>query len=178
MVGENPRPPVPSATSDPAVETAWKIHTAIVDWTGKVDTKASFVLSIEAAVIAGVVTLSANERPLSDLNTVAELWWYRGGIIVLALAVLSVVTVVVPRLRVRKMKKETPDNYVYFGHLRKWRATDLAVALQTRPLLPVLTHQIVVMSKVAWTKHRRVQLSMFLAAFGSICFTVAGYLHG
>ena len=50
---------------DQGVDTAWKIHAAIVDWTGKVDTKASFASALESAAI---VSLSASGRRLSGLS--------------------------------------------------------------------------------------------------------------
>lgn len=53
---------------DQGVDTAWKIHAAIVDWTGKVDTKASFALALESAAIAAIVSLTASGRKLSGLS--------------------------------------------------------------------------------------------------------------
>ena len=41
---------IESGTKD-ATDTAWRIHGALVDWTGKVDTKASFALTIESDVL-------------------------------------------------------------------------------------------------------------------------------
>lgn len=47
--------------------------------------------------------------------------------------------------------------------------------LEGTALLPVLSKQLVEMSKIAWTKHRLVQLSMSLASIGvmalGICAT-------
>lgn len=45
-----------------ALDTAWRIHGALVDWTGKVDSKASFTVGVESAALAGVITLSASSR--------------------------------------------------------------------------------------------------------------------
>lgn len=40
----------------------------------------------------------------------------------------------------------------------------------------MLTRQIVTMSKIAWQKHRRVQLSMVLAVVGATCVVVSYWL--
>ncbi|MFD6548016.1 hypothetical protein, partial [Bacillus cereus] len=73
-------------SADP-IETAWKIHAALVDWTGKVDTKASFALTIESALLGGVVALSGDGRVFHDLAG-ASVVWYVLGVFTLALSVL------------------------------------------------------------------------------------------
>jgi Pycsar effector protein len=167
------QPPQPDS-KQLAVETAWKIHAAIVDWTGKVDTKASFALALESAAIAGVVSLTATGRRLSGLSGFWMLGSFWGGSVCLLLAALLAATVVAPRLRTAAAKKEWPDNFIYFGHLRHWKAADLSRALVERDVLPVLSRQLVVMSQVAWRKHRRVQASLILAIIGAgLIFTVA-----
>lgn len=56
---------------DPAVaatEFAWRTHSAITDWTAKVDAKASIVLALESAIMGAVITFSGRDRPLSALQ--------------------------------------------------------------------------------------------------------------
>jgi hypothetical protein len=161
-----------------AVENAWKIHSAITDWTGKVDSKASFVLTIESALIAGVVTLSSNKRRLADLNTWWELAWYRVGIVTLVAAVCFVVLVVRPRLKSRDAARTWRENYIYFGHVHHWSPTKLAERLEMEDILPVLARQLVATSDVAWKKHRRLQNSVTLAVIGSLCVFIAAWLNG
>ena len=50
----------------------------------------------------------------------------------------------------------------------------LAQKLQREPILPVLSNQLVNMSKIAWRKHRFVQVSFLLAAAGGVLVFVAG----
>lgn len=157
-------------TPDP-IDTGWKIHAALVDWTGKVDTKASFALTIEAALLAGVVTLSGDERVFSNLSGWAVVW-YVLGIFLLIAAVLCAAWVVRPRLRKAEVKAESADNFIYFGHLRHLTPEDVQGRLENADLLPVLSKQLVEMSKIAWLKHRLVQLSMSLAPIGVLALGI------
>ncbi len=152
------------SNSDP-IDTAWKIHSALTDWTGKVDTKASFALTIESAVLAGTVTLSGKDRALANLHGWAVAW-YVLGLIILISGLLCAVWVVRPRLRSQHVASEAPENFIYFGHLRQLTQEDIEVKLRTEDVLPVLSKQLVEMSKITWTKHRLVQLSLTLAPAG------------
>lgn len=158
-------------SSDP-VDTAWKIHAALTDWTGKVDTKASFALTIESALLVGVVTLSSKERVFGNLGGWSVVW-YVSGIMLLILAVLSAVWVVRPRLRAPNLVPESQSNFIYFGHLRELDPDAVENHLHNTPVLPVLSKQLVEMSKIAWTKHRMVQVSMTLAPIGVLLLAVA-----
>ncbi|UFR02307.1 DUF5706 domain-containing protein [Streptomyces sp. Go40/10] len=163
-------------TSTPkSVDTAWRIHAAIGEWTARVDTKASFALTLESAALAGVVALSDKGRLFSDLHgwsTRALLW--AGSVLILAGALLAIL-VVVPRLRSRKtLEQEAGQSFIYFGHLQFWKPAELEAALEQQNVLSVLSHQLVNMSKIAWRKHRFVQLSFLLAAIGGGFVFVAG----
>jgi hypothetical protein len=151
-------------TTDP-IDTAWKIHDALVDWTGKVDTKASFSLTVESALLAGVVTLSGEGRVFHHLNRWAVVW-YVVGIALLIAGALCAAWVVRPRLRAANLKAEAQGNFIYFGHLRHLTPEAVQDRLEATPLLPVLSKQLVEMAKIAWIKHRMVQLSMSLAPAG------------
>lgn len=76
------------------------------------------------------------------------------------------VWVVIPRLRRKHIRREYPDNFIYFGHLKFWDAGQLPSAIKKKDLLPVLTHQMVEMSKITWKKHIAVKVSMILALVG------------
>ena len=156
-----------------AVEQAWRIHAALVDWTGKVDSKASFTLTIQSAVLAGIVTLTGTGHHLHGLRgaTVDGFFWV--GIAVLILGVLASASVVAPRVRRNKMGEEWRQNFIFFGHLKDWEPDDLTAALSQRDILPVLSRQLVVMSKIAWQKHEQVQISMWSGAFGTLLVFVA-----
>lgn len=160
--------------TDP-VDTAWKIHSALTDWTGKVDTKASFALTIESALLVGVITLSSKDRVFNFLSG-WEVFWYVLGIVLLVLGVLCAAWVVRPRLRSANLVPEAQSNFIYFGHLRELKPNQVQDHLENTPLLPVLSKQLVEMSKIAWTKHKLVQRSMTLAPIGVICLCIAAAL--
>ncbi|NWF30271.1 hypothetical protein HW130_29135 [Streptomyces sp. PKU-EA00015] len=97
-----------------------------------------------------------------------------GRVLILAGAVLAIL-VVVPRLRSRSaLEQEAGQSFIYFGHLQFWKPTDLEAALQQQDILPVLSNQLINMSKIAWRKHRFVQLSFLLAAVGGGFVFLAG----
>lgn len=150
-----------------AVENAWKIHASLADWTGKVDAKASFALAIESAVIATIVTLSGDKRRLSHLTGAWQNGFYWTGLVLLLAAVIVIITVVVPQLRRGKLANEWSENFIYFGHLRYWNSDELAVALERKDILPLLSRQLVNMSNVAWRKHRLLQVSLLLSVLGT-----------
>jgi len=158
-----------------ATEDAWKVHAALVDWTGKVDAKASFALTLEAALLGAVVTFSADGRPLGGLKDARTLLAYRSGVILLGLAAVCAVVAVVPRIRFWATLSEWQTNVVYFGHLRHW--TDpaaLATAYKQLDMLSMLSQQQIAMSKIAWSKHKWVQISLAFAVVGSALVVAAG----
>lgn len=158
---------LPAADPNGAIEDAWRIHATVVDWTGKVDSKASFALALQTAVLGVIVTLTGEGRQLSGFDSYWETRLFWAGVGVLVTALLVVMTVVAPRLRSFRSRHEWRTNYVYFGHLRRWEPQDLERALTRRDHLPVVTRNVVLMSKIAWRKHRRLQLSLWLAVLGA-----------
>ncbi len=158
-----------------ALDTAWKIHAALADWTGKVDAKASFAFALESAALATLVALSAPGRILSELDGLAAVANWGGVLLLLAGAALSLLAVI-PRLRSGSARKEAASNYVYFGHLRHWQPNDLVISMQQGDTLRVLARQIVNMSVIAWRKHRLVQLSMLSGAVGVATLVIAALL--
>jgi hypothetical protein len=63
--GGSPLAEANTVGSSPAAETAWRIHGGLLDWTGKIDSKASFVLTVEAAALAGFAVLGHPWRELA-----------------------------------------------------------------------------------------------------------------
>lgn len=138
---------------------AWKTHTAITDWTARVDTKAAIVLSISAAVLGFLVTLSGNGRVLANLAG-WRLLVERAGLVAIVLGIMLAASVVLPKLRGRRARKQWKSNFIYFGHLRHWNASDLAKTLGSLSAgreLEVLAEQLVITSKISWYKHRSLQ---------------------
>jgi hypothetical protein len=158
-----------------ALDAAWKIHAAQVDWTGKVDTKAIFGFGIQSATLGLVVTLSSTGRIFADLHTRIGAAGYYLGIAALLLGAGFALFVVKPRLRGRDAKLEAKDHYIYFGHLQHWNANELAKRLSGgADLLAVVTTQCVTMAKISWNKHRLVQASMISGASGMLLLVLTG----
>ncbi|MFB7010269.1 MULTISPECIES: Pycsar system effector family protein [unclassified Streptomyces] len=150
--------------ADP-LETAWKIQAALADSTGKADTKASIALSLQSTVLAllGVLATSGHGMGSRSVTSQALLW--AGGCILLCGALLAAAAVT-PNLRLERKGPGPDDDYLFFGHLRHFEPEALEAALRSGSALSALSRQIIVMSEIAWTKHRRVQLSLLLAVMG------------
>jgi len=158
-------------------EFAWRTHSAITDWTAKVDAKASIVLALESAIVAALITFSGKDRPLSALRG-WPLGAYSLGILFMAIGIALAGLVVFPRLNRRDARVHWATGIIYFGHLRRWQPTELAdylFALSERTQLDILSRQLVTTSKIAWIKHARLQWSMLCAALGTLLVAVAGW---
>lgn len=156
------------------LDTAWKIHAAQVDWTGKVDSKASFAFTISSAALAITVALSADGRTFSRLSEPWEQLAFWSGVALVLAGALFALVVVVPRLRHRNVESEAPTNYIYFGHLRLWTAERLVQELTDGDALPVVARQSVIMATIAWRKHLWVQRSIVCTGSGIGLLVAAG----
>lgn len=160
-----------------SLDTAWRVHQAQVEWTSRVDAKAAFAFTIESAAIATAVALTAEGRLFADFSR----WWlaatYAVGLGLLLVAAGFAAFVVIPRLRRGKIDGEARHNFVYFGHARLWDPQTLEKALRENPVLPQLARQIVVMARIAWIKHIRVQWSFSLAVAGATCLVICGIVQ-
>jgi hypothetical protein len=148
-------------------EFAWRVHTAIDSWTGKVDTKASIALAIETAVLGFIISLSGDDGPLSSLHG-TDLWLYRIGIVLIGFGILTALGVVAPQLGRFRAQREWQENMIYFGHLRHWDSNELAKELmKDAPRQQQLARQLVQMSRIAWRKHVWLQWSLALFVVGT-----------
>lgn len=156
------------------VETAWKIHAALVDWIGKVDSKASFALTIESAMMAGVITFDPND--LESGYSLVPFWL---GVAALACALVACAWVVMPRIREKDIEKEWGVNTIFFGHLKFWKDHEsLQESLRTQDILPMLARQLEVMSGIAWMKHILLRRSLTGALVAGLLFAVSALLDG
>lgn len=171
------QPSPPSREDTASLDTAWRVHQAQGEWTGRVDAKAAFAFTIESAAIATTVALTAEGRLFADLSK----WWlattYAVGLGLLLVAAGFAALVVIPRLRRAEIDGEARHNFIYFGHARLWEPQDLEKALREDQILPQLARQIVVMARIAWVKHIRVQWSFSLAVAGATCLVVCGLVQ-
>ncbi len=151
-----------------AVENAWKLHQAQMEWTSRVDAKAAFALTLESAAITVAVGFGLSGRVFAeDTSGVQLLLFLTGSTLLLAGAALSAY-VVTPLLSPGRGRKLDDGDFVYFGHARRRSADELAKALEADELLPQLTRQIVRMAEIAWIKHVRVKWSLMLGGAGAI----------
>lgn len=151
-------------TADP-LETAWKLQAALADWTGKADTKASIALSIQSTVLALVGALATSGSGAKVQSIPGQVLLWTGGCILLCGALLAVVAIA-PNLGLERRGPGPEDDYLFFGHLRHFKPEVLEAALKSDSTLSALSRQIVVMSQIAWIKHRRVQFSFIFAVIG------------
>ncbi|MFF2137920.1 Pycsar system effector family protein [Streptomyces sp. NPDC058193] len=147
-----------------------------MDWTGKVDGKATFVLGLATAAVTAFVTLYADLLPPDGSAPDARLLcsWAAVGLLLSSAAVS--LCVVLPQLDHAVTRTRWRSGFVYFGYLRHWDPGDLAQALLTREPLPVLSQQIVDMSRICYRKYRLVQVSIVLASVGTVIATVGLFL--
>lgn len=165
-----------SSTNSDAEDRAWKIHTALVDWTGKVDSKATFCFALESAALVAIANLTSEGRLFDTRQTLAQQLLFTIGSALLVAGVFAAAFVVIPRMNRVQATRRWRENIVYFGHLRLWDASALEKALRENSILPSLSAQLVVMSKIAWRKHYIVQWSLILGLVGASCLGVCAYL--
>jgi hypothetical protein len=149
---------------------AWQVNEALHDWTAKVDTKASVILSLETAVLGIVLLFAGPGKPLGHLMGPA-VWVFRGGILFMVAAVAAAGAAIFPQLNRRDARKRWRENYVYFGHLRHWDPADLIATLEShgpRQTNHVLSVQMIALSKIIWRKHTLLQWSMCLVVLGNL----------
>jgi hypothetical protein len=158
-----------------AIEFAWRVHQEIIDWTGKVDTKAAIILPFESAVLGLVVSLSGKNEVFAHLAG-WRLWLYRGGSAALIGAILCSALVIMPQLTRRLIRREPSHDLIYFGSLRRLRGDQLLTRLRDAPAgeLAMLSNQLITASAICWRKHARLQSSIVLlltgaALLGVIC---------
>lgn len=155
MFGRRARP-APSASND----DLWRIHDAQMDWTGKVDAKAAFALTFQAALLAGAVSL------LDEMDTWQEYALMGLSAVLVATGAVFAALVVAPRLRSKSLHREAASNFIYFGHARSWTPERLTATIRHVDLADQLARQVIVMAEIAWIKHRRVVLSIWFGVGG------------
>ncbi|CAM5593929.1 hypothetical protein SGLAM104S_04477 [Streptomyces glaucescens] len=162
--------------ADP-LETAWKLQAGLADSTGKADAKASFALAIQSTALALLGILTGTGTTLGNVKHGVPLVLLWAGTILLIAGACCAAAAVSPNLRREIRGPQPDDDFLFFGHLRHWDPVALEAALRDKDLLSQLSRQIVVMSEIAWAKHRRVQWSFALAAVGSAALGMAAILR-
>jgi hypothetical protein len=159
--------------TDEPTETAWRIQAAVADWTAKADSKASFALTMQSTALAVLGLLATSKRAGGDLDSTVPrlLLWI--GVLLMVAGVSFAAWAISPNLSKERRGPENDDDFLYFGHVRHLDPAVLEAALRDKDPLPSLSRQVVVMSEIAWNKHRRVQWSLMLAVAGCAAFGLA-----
>ena len=158
------------------IDFAWKVHEALSTWTGRVDTKASIVLTLEVATLSFAIALTDGTKLFASLSG-----WracvFAIGLALAGFGILAATAVVFPQLARRKARADWQNGFVYFGHLRRWAPVDLESTLEQltpREVRRALSTQLVTMSKIAWRKHGLLQASVLFGIAAAVAFAVAG----
>ncbi|WP_405731208.1 DUF5706 domain-containing protein [Streptomyces sp. NBC_01537] len=154
-------------------ETAWRIQAAVADWTAKADSKASFALTMQSTALAVLGLLASSRRAAGDLDDTVPQMLLWMGVLLMVGGVSCAAWAISPNLRKERRGPESDDDFLYFGHVRHLDPAVLEAALRDKDPLPSLSRQVVVMSEIAWNKHRRVQWSLMLAVAGCAAFGLA-----
>ncbi|MER5785750.1 Pycsar system effector family protein [Streptomyces mobaraensis] len=146
-------------------DTAWRLHAALSDWTGKADAKASFALTVQSTALLVLGLAAGAGRGFGHAGGwAAVLLW--AGVAALVVGLACAVLAVAPSLRA-DVPGPAEERFVYFGHLRHWEPGALEYRLREADPLPALSRELVVMSRIAWRKHVYVRWSFVCAAVGT-----------
>jgi hypothetical protein len=88
------------------------------------------------------------------------------GLVCLFAALGTVILVVLPRLREKHLARERQHHGIFFGHLKGLEEDRIKELLSGPTVLDQLAHQLKVSSGIAWTKHKRLQISMYSGVAG------------
>ena len=154
-------------------ETAWRIQAAVADLTAKADSKASFALAMQSTALAVVGLIAGSQRAAGDLDSGVTRLLLWCGVSIMVGGASCAAWAISPNLRKERRGAERDDDFLYFGHVRHLEPAALEEILRDKDPLPPLSRQLVVMSEIAWTKHRRVQWSLILAVAGCAAIALA-----
>ncbi|MFC4332028.1 Pycsar system effector family protein [Streptomyces andamanensis] len=156
-----------------STKTAWRIQAAVADGMAKADSKASFALTMQSAALAVLVLLATSARAVGDLDAAAPKALSWRGILRMTGGVSCAARASSPNLGNERQGPEGEGDFLCFGHVRRLDPAVLEAALRGNdPLLSPSRHMVMT-SEIAWTKHRRVQWLLPLAAAGRAAFGLA-----
>jgi hypothetical protein len=163
-----------------ALHFAWRIHDRNSEFSGRLDAKASVILSLETALAVVAVAGTKKGNPLSDLRG-AALAAFLICIALIAVAIVLAGLVLLPRVFWPwTSRRQSHGDFSFYAGLRRWDPAELRsrlVELGTRGQLDVLAEQLVIMSQVAWRKHLRLQWSVIIAMLALAALLAASALN-
>lgn len=151
-----------SETGNEALGLAWRVHDAAAGSIGKADAKAGFFVTLDTAILAAVLTVGDLDR----LGSVARVL-LATGVLFLAVAILAAVGVVLPILRARHATERAAGDFLYFGAVRTHTPGELADRLIAEDTVQGVCAQSITLARLAWLKHRLLQVSMLATIAGS-----------
>jgi hypothetical protein len=171
MVDETNTSAKDESVSDEAVDGAWKIFDAQSSWIERADVKASIILALETAVLGFVMVLSSNNEVLAGLHGPRRATDLVAVGLLLLSALISL-SAIIPKLG-RSRKAADNPGVIYFGHVRHWNPRDLGRALRDgRPTNDDVADQVIILARVSWRKHARLQGSIIFLAIGALLLTI------
>lgn len=170
---------MPGSSADDSaegIEFAWKVHESLSTWTGRVDTKASIMLTLELATLSFAVALTDGTKLFASLSGWRQSFFV-AGLALLGIGICAAMAVVFPQLARRRNRRDWRSGLIYFGHLRYWNRDALQTALMSLTpveVLAALSSQLIMMATIAWRKHVLLQASVGCGFSGVVALTVAG----
>ncbi|MFI5729275.1 Pycsar system effector family protein [Kribbella sp. NPDC051587] len=158
--------------AEDASETAWRLHSLLVEWIAKADSKATLALLVQSTVLGLLGGASIFGRDLGADRSVASKVLALAGVGLMLTAAACAALAVSPVLRSRK-KIEGDAGIAYFGGLRSYTRERLVKELLNADLLPILSGQLIVLSDIAWSKFRWVRRSLLLGLTGAALLVIA-----
>lgn len=163
-----------------AVDLAWRMHDSAAGAIDRADTKAGFVLTLETAAAAVLLTLSSQAHGAPVMVRLL----FGLALVALATAMVAAMLVVTPRLHAPALRL-VPGEFLYFGAVRVRSILQLRCHIDpevyggqvARPW-EAITHQAKRLAEIAWAKHRLVRLSFLAAGAGGALATSAVLVGG
>jgi hypothetical protein len=157
-----------AAQHDP-VQHAWQVHQAVQNWTNQSEAKANILLPVESALFVFFGSRMLTGKIPEEVK-IRHTWWLTimaaVGLLLLFYGLGCLILVVLPRLRRKLSQTEAAQNAIYFGHLRQNEVEDIKDLLSGPTVMDQLAKQLKEASEITWKKHRWLQASMIVTAFG------------
>jgi hypothetical protein len=162
------------------VDFAWRVHAATQEWIKNVDQKASITL----AVVVGIGGLAASQvfGASGTLHALGgqRLWLIRLMWLNFSVAGLAALLAVFPNMKRKPAKEHAKDGLIYFGHLRHRGRASIRQALSElddSKVLDQIAIQLEQTSRIAWSKHARLQCSHLALASAIVMFALTEVWH-
>ena len=157
------------------LDVAWRAHVAQENWATKVDAKASIFLALDGVVVGAILAARAQKGSFIDV-----LGGWRASLLVVALVICFVAALIAAVAIIPVLGRPRSRGTIYFGDLRCRQADDLAAQLATmtvRDQISQVSEQLVAMARIAWLKHRLMQMAVAVAVIGYVLIMLVLLLH-